>query len=144
MTMKIIDMTISVNNDTIAYMADSLSWNEGAGMVKFRMPMTAKNDGLKQKWKLNNKNNVVKIVGPTGSWIKRIFIRAKLLKDLESTSGTDGHIEIEFDSNPAKFKGEKISNIDTVTVGPRPQGGYTPKSISCNNNINEQTPPGNE
>lgn len=123
------DIAILVNNDVIAYTADSLSWKDGfgdysvrnaiigggqteqifskdlstkIGMVKFSMPTTAENDGLKRQWKSNDNNNVVELVGPTGSGFTKIFTLASILEDPESNAATDGNIEIEFNSNPAQ------------------------------------------
>jgi len=123
------DITILVNNVPVAYTADSLSWKDGFGnysvrnavvgggqterifskdlsskfgMVKFTMPTTAENEGLKRKWKANDDNNTVELVGPAGSNFTRVFTQSSILEDPESSAATDGNIDIEFNSNPAQ------------------------------------------
>lgn len=129
MAVQMNDISILVNNEVIAYTAESLSWKDGfadylirnavvggeeteqvfaknlatkVGMVKFSMPTTAENDGLKREWKVNNNNNVVELVGPTGSGFTKIFTLAAILDDPEASAASDGNIEIEFNSNPAQ------------------------------------------
>lgn len=129
MAVQMNDISILVNNETIAYTADSLSWKDGfgdyavrnaivgggqteqifskdlatkVGMVKFTVPTTAENEALKRAWKSNDNNNVVELVGPIGSGFTKIFTLAMILDDPESGSATDGNIEIEFNSNPAQ------------------------------------------
>jgi len=129
MAVQMNDITVLVNNDAIAYTADSLSWKDGfgvyavrnaivgggqteqifskdlatkVGMVKFSVPTTAENDALKREWKSNDNNNVVELVGPRGSNFTKIFTLATILDDPESSAATDGNIEIEFNSNPAQ------------------------------------------
>ena len=123
------DIAVLVNNDVIAYTADSLSWKDGfgdyaiknaivgggqteqifskdlstkIGMVKFSIPTTEENESLKKEWKANDNNNVVELVGPTDSGFTKIFTLAAILEDPESSAATDGNIEIEFNSNPAQ------------------------------------------
>ena len=123
------DIIILVNNEQIAYTADSLSWKDGlgdsntrnavvgggqvepifsqdlatkVGMVKFSMPSTIESDGLKRTWKLNNNANVVELVGPAGSSFSKIFTAAAIQDDPEVSAGTDGNVEIEFRGNPAQ------------------------------------------
>lgn len=129
MSVQMNDITILVNNEVIAYTADSLSWKEGfgdyairsaivgggqteqifskdlatkIGMVKFSMPTTAENDGLKRQWKSNDNNNVVELIGPQDSGFTKIFTLAAILDDPESNAATDGNIDVEFNSNPAQ------------------------------------------
>ena len=129
MTVQMNDITILVNNEVIAYTADSLSWRDGFGdytlrnaivgggqteqifskdlatkiaMVKFSIPTTAENEALKRQWKSNDNNNVVELVGPIDSGFTKIFTLAAILEDPESNAATDGNIEIEFNSNPAQ------------------------------------------
>lgn len=123
------DIIILVNDEQIAYEADSLSWKDGLGefnvrnavvgggqteqifsqnltskkgMVKFTMPTTIENEKLKRKWKVNRNNNVVELVGPSGTDFNKIFTQAVIINDPESNAATDGNIEIEFESNPAQ------------------------------------------
>ena len=122
------DITIIVNDDVIAYTADSLTWKDGfgdysirnavvgggqteqvfsqdlaskMGNVKFSMPTTEENEAFKRAWKTNLNNNVVELVGPASSTFTRVFTLAAILEDPESSAATDGNIEIEFSSNPA-------------------------------------------
>lgn len=123
------DVTILVNNEQIAYTADSLSWKDGlgnsstrnavvggeqvepiysqdlatkVGMVKFAMPSTVEADELKRTWKLNKNANVVELVGPSGTTFSKIFTSAAIDDDPEVNAGTDGNVEIEFSSAPAQ------------------------------------------
>jgi hypothetical protein len=118
-----------VNNQQIAYTADSLTWVDGLGeysmrnavvgggqteqvfsedlatkngMVKFSMPTTVENEANKRAWKLNKNQNVVELIGPTGSNFNKVFTQAAILPDPESAAATDGNIEIEFKGNPAQ------------------------------------------
>ncbi len=129
MAVQMNDITILVNNNAIAYTADSLAWVDGfgtyavrnaiigggeteqvfskdlatkVGMVKFSIPTTAENDALKREWKSNDNNNVVELIGPGGSNFTKIFTLASILDDPESSAATDGNIEIEFNANPAQ------------------------------------------
>lgn len=129
MATQLNDITILVNNEQVAYTADSLSWKDGAGeynvrnavvgggqteqvfskdlstkfgMVKFSMPTTTENEANKRKWKANDNNNVVELIGPVGAGFTKIFTQAAILEDPESNAATDGNIELEFQSNPAQ------------------------------------------
>jgi hypothetical protein len=129
MATQLNDIIILVNNVQIAYTSDSLSWKDGFGtynvrnavvgggqteqvfskdlsskfsMVKFSMPTTEENESYKRAWKANNNNNVVELVGPSGSTFTKIFTQAAILEDPESNAATDGNIEIEFQANPAQ------------------------------------------
>lgn len=123
------DITVLVNNNQIAYTADSLSWKDGFGdykvrnavagagrteqifskdlstrfgMVKFSMPSTPENEANKRAWKVNDNNNVVELIGPPGSGFTKIFTQAAIIADPETSAATDGNIDIEFQSNPAQ------------------------------------------
>lgn len=129
MASQLNDISIMVNNVQVAYTADSLSWKDGLGeysirnavvgggqteqvfskdlsskfgMVKFSMPTTDENEGNKRDWKSNDNNNVVELIGPSGSTFTKIFTQGAILEDPESNAATDGNIEIEFQSNPAQ------------------------------------------
>lgn len=129
MATQLNDIIILVNNAQIAYTADSLSWKDGFGeygvrnavvgggqaeqvfskdlsskfgMVKFSMPSTPENEALKRTWKANDNNNVVELVGPTGSTFTKIFTQACILEDPETNAATEGDIEITFNTNPAQ------------------------------------------
>lgn len=123
------DITVIVNNETIAYTADSLSWKDGFGnynvrnavvgggqteqifskdlatkfgMVKFSLPSTVDSEKLKRAWKSNDNNNVVELIGATGETFTKIFTQAAILEDPETSAATDGNIEIEFNTKPAQ------------------------------------------
>lgn len=130
MATQLNDIIILVNNQQIAYEADSLSFQDGFGeyavrnavvgggqteqifsqdlaskfgMVKFSMPSTVENDALKRAWKANLNNNVVELVGASGNeGFTKIFTQASIQADPETMAATDGSIEIEFRSNPAQ------------------------------------------
>lgn len=129
MATQLNDIVILVNNVQIAYTADSLAWKDGFGdynvrnavtgggqteqvfskdlstkfgMVKFSIPTTEENEANKRAWKANDNNNVVELIGPSGTDFTKIFTQASILEDPESNAATDGNIEIEFQSNPAQ------------------------------------------
>lgn len=129
MATQLNDIVILVNNVQVSYTADSLSWKDGFGdysirnavvgggqteqvfskdlstkfgMVKFSMPTIQENEDNKRAWKSNDNNNVVELIGPSGSDFTKIFTMAAILEDPESNAATDGNIEIEFQSNPAQ------------------------------------------
>ena len=129
MSTQLNDIAILVNNQQIAYTADSLSWKDGFGeygvrnavvgggqteqvfskdlstkfgMVKFSLPSTIDSESFKRAWKSNDNNNVVELIGPSGSNFTKIFTQASILEDPETNAATDGNIEIEFRSNPAQ------------------------------------------
>lgn len=129
MSTQLNDIIILVNNEQIAYTADSLSWKDGfgeysvrnavvgggqteqvfsqdlstkTGMVKFSMPTTVENEALKRVWKAGLNNNVVELIGPNGTNFSKVFASATLINDPESNAATDGNIEIEFTTAPAQ------------------------------------------
>ena len=129
MATQLNDITILVNDNAVAYTADSLSWKDGLGdssvrnavvgggqteqvfskdlatkfgMVKFSMPTTEENEANKRAWKLNDNNNVVELIGPSNGSFTKIFTLAAILEDPESNAATDGNIEVEFNTNPAQ------------------------------------------
>lgn len=128
MASQLNDIVILVNDEQIAYTADSLKWKDGFGeysirnavagggqteqifskdlstkfgMVGFSMPSTEENEALKRAWKLNDNNNVVELVGASGSNFAKIFTQAAIIGDPETSAATDGNIEIEFNTQPA-------------------------------------------
>lgn len=123
------NVSILVNNDIVAYEANSLSYHDGIGeystrnavvggaqteqifsedlstnfgMVKFSLPSTEENANLVRQWKLNRNNNVVELVGPDGGDFNRIFTQAGIMGNPEVNMSTDGVVEVEFRSNPAQ------------------------------------------
>jgi len=129
MATQLNDIIILVNNQQVAYTADSLAWSDGLGeysvrnavvgggqteqvfskdlatkfgMVKFSMPTTVDSEKNKRAWKTNDNNNVVELIGPSGTKFSKIFTQAAIIDDPESSAATDGNIEIEFNSNAAQ------------------------------------------
>lgn len=129
MSTQLNDLTVLVNNTAVAYTADSLSKKDGLGdysvrnavvgggqteqvfskdlstkhgMVKFSLPSTPENEALVREWKANDNNNVVELVGPPGTNYSKVFTSAAIMEDPETNFGTDGNIEVEFQSNPAQ------------------------------------------
>jgi hypothetical protein len=123
------NIAILVNNDIIAYEANTLSYADGFGefsvrnavvgggqteqifsedlatkfgMVKFSLPSTNDSAKLVRDWKSNRNNNVVEIMSATGGDFTRIFTQASIQGDPEVNLSTDGNVEIEFKSNPAQ------------------------------------------
>ena len=122
------DIIILVNDVQVAYTADSLNWKDGfgtysvrnavlgggqteqvfsqdlaskIGMVGFSMPSTIENEANKRAWKVNKNNNVVELIGPSGSNFTKVFTQASILDDPKTDAATDGKIELEFNANPA-------------------------------------------
>jgi hypothetical protein len=129
MASQLNDISVIVNNELVEYTADSLKWKDGFGeytirnavvgggqteqifskdlstkfgMVSFSIPSTQANDKLKRTWKLNDNQNVIELVGNSGSNFSKIFTNAALLGDPETNAATDGNIELEFSCNPAQ------------------------------------------
>lgn len=124
------NVSILVNNDIIAYEANTLSYDDGFGeynvrnavvgggqteqvfsedlatkfsMVKFSMPSTEDTAALVREWKNNLNNNVVELQSSTGgAQFTRIFTQASIQGNPEINLSTDGTVEIEFRSNPAQ------------------------------------------
>lgn len=129
MATQLNDIVLLVNDVQVAYTPDSLKWKDGFGeynvrnaivgggqteqifskdlsskfgMVSFSMPSTEENEALKRAWKLNDNNNVVELVGASGSNFAKIFTQASITDDPETSAATDGNIELEFKTNPAQ------------------------------------------
>lgn len=128
MSSQLNNVAILVNNDIVAYEANTLSFNDGIGeynvrnavvggeqteqvfsedlstkfgMVKFTMPSTIDSAKLVRQWKFNKNNNVVELQSSTGGNFTRIFTQASILGNPELNLSTDGTVEVEFNSNPA-------------------------------------------
>jgi len=128
MSTQLNDIIILVNDVQVAYTADSLNWKDGfgtysvrnavlgggqteqvfsqdlaskIGMVGFSMPSTTENEANKRAWKVNKNNNVVELIGPSGSNFTKVFTQASILDDPKTDAATDGKIELEFNANPA-------------------------------------------
>ena len=123
------NVAILVNNDIIAYEANTLSYKDGFGefnvrnavvgggqteqvfsedlatkfgMVKFSLPSTEDSAKLVRQWKNNRNNNVIELMSATGGNFTRIFTQGAIVGDPEVNLSTDGTVEIEFSSNPAQ------------------------------------------
>ncbi len=123
------NVAILVNNDIIAYEANTLSYDDGFGeysvknavvgggqteqvfsedlatkfsMVKFSLPSTEDSAKLVREWKNNLNNNVVELMSATTGNFTRIFTQASIQGNPEINLSTDGTVEIEFRSNPAQ------------------------------------------
>ena len=124
------NVAILVNNDIIAYEANTLSYADGFGeyqvrnavigggqteqvfaedlstkfgMVKFSLPSTEDSAKLIREWKNNLNNNVVELQSSTGgAQFARIFTQAAILGNPEVNLSTDGNVEVEFNSNPSQ------------------------------------------
>lgn len=130
MSNQLNNVAVLVNNDIVAYEANTLSYNDGFGefsvrnavigggqteqifsedlatkfsMVKFSLPSTEDSAILIRQWKSNQNNNVVELQSSTGgAEFTRIFTQASIKDNPEVNLSTDGTIEIEFNSNPAQ------------------------------------------
>jgi len=124
------NVAILVNNDVIAYEANTLSYHDGIGeysvrnavvgggqteqifsedlstrfgMVKFSLPSTEDTATLIREWKFNINNNVVELQSSTGgAQFTRIFTQASILDNPELNMSTDGVVEVTFNTNPAQ------------------------------------------
>lgn len=128
MSSQLNNVSILVNNDIIAYEANTLSYNDGIGeysvrnavvggeeteqifsedlstkfgMVKFSMPSTLDSAKLVREWKFNKNNNVIELQSSTGGNFAKIFTQSSILGNPEFNLSTDGSVEVEFMSNPA-------------------------------------------
>lgn len=129
MTTQLNDITIIVNNEPVAYTPDTLKWMDGLGEFKtrnatlgggqsekifsrdlttkigkvdFSLPTTEQSQKLKRAWKLNGEENVIQLVGASGSDLALVFTQAVLVNDPESNAATDGDTEFNFETNPAQ------------------------------------------
>lgn len=130
MSNQLNNVAVFVNNDIIAYEANTLSYSDGFGefsvrnavigggqteqvfsedlatkfgMVKFSMPSTEDAAELVRIWKNNQNNNVIELQSSSGgAQFTRIFTQASIQGDPEVNLSTDGNVEVEFKSNPAQ------------------------------------------
>ena len=123
------NIAVLVNNDVVAYEANTLSYADGFGefnvrnavvgggqteqvfsedlstkfgMVKFSLPSTNDSAKLIREWKNNRNNNVVELMSATGGDFTRIFTQGSIQGDPEVNLSTDGNVEVEFRTNPAQ------------------------------------------
>lgn len=129
MATQLANAAVTVNNNVIAIIPNSLGFTEGLGeqvqraasagggsveqifsenietnfsMVKFEIPATIENIELARGWKVNKNQNLVQIAGrtPEGT-LTRSFSQAALINDYEVLLGSDTNISIEFRANQA-------------------------------------------
>ncbi len=116
---------LTVDNDVIGYMANSLKYDLGnperkvdpqvvgngavfnvvsedistqKSKVMFDLKSTTENELLVSTWNTNSDANVIKVISPEG--VARVFESAALINKPEFDTGADGVISIEFESNP--------------------------------------------
>lgn len=128
MSTQLNNVFIRINNEQIAYTADSLKFSLGkgeasmrsataggdqvdvifsqdlsslVGKVSFAMPATEENIAYVRKTKNNRNQNVVELVGATGSSFTVTFGGMAIVNDPEYNLSSDGNIDLEFHGNPA-------------------------------------------
>lgn len=129
MSVQLANALVTVNNDPVAIIPNSLMYTEGLGeqtiraastgggqteqiyaddiesnfsTINFDIPATVENIARAREWKTNKNQNVVQIMGstPEGN-VTRTFTQAAFLNNYEVALGSDTNISIEFKSNPA-------------------------------------------
>lgn len=129
MSVQLSNAAVTINNNVIAIIPNSLAFTEGLGeqvirtasagggavdqvfsenietnlsMIKFDIPATIENIELAREWKVNKNQNLVQIAGrtPEGT-LTRSFSQAALINDYEVALGSDTNIPIEFRANQA-------------------------------------------
>lgn len=129
MSVQVSDPLVTVNNDPVAVIPNTVMFTEGRGeqsiraasagggqveqvysnniesnfsSVKFSMPATVENIAKALEWKANRNQNVVQITGRTPEGrVSRSFTQAAILNDYEVNLGTDTNVDMEFKANPA-------------------------------------------
>lgn len=127
MSVQLADPLVTVNNNPIAVIPNSVKYTEGLGeqtlraaslgggnveqvyshnvetnfsMVSFEMPSTVENIDQAREWKTNRNQNLVQIAGSTPEGqITRTFSQAAFLNDYEVELGSETNITVEFKSN---------------------------------------------
>lgn len=129
MATQLADALLQVNNESVAYIPNTLKYTEGLGeqsiraaslgggqveqiysnniemnfsTISFDMPATKENIDLAREWKTKRNQNGVVIAGSTPEGdITKSFERAAILNDYEVALGSDTNITIEFKSDSA-------------------------------------------
>ncbi|MEE9159931.1 MAG: hypothetical protein V3U60_16290 [Gammaproteobacteria bacterium] len=118
--------TLEVNDEVVAYLSNSLSFNRGGGevsviaqtvggggieavtttdaetrlgMVKFSMRSTAKSDQLLTSWQNKVSKNVVRI-SDQATGVAYVLTGASVVNNPDLETGADGAVEIEFTGVP--------------------------------------------
>lgn len=123
------DISVFVNNNIVAYEANTLSYKEGfgetkvrnavlgggvteqvfsqdleskIGMVKFSLPSTIASVTLVRGWQNNLNANVVELMGTVGGQtFTRVFEQSAVTNDPEVNLSADGSVEVEFMTRPS-------------------------------------------
>lgn len=129
MSVQITDPLVTVNNDSVGIVPNSLTYTEGKGeqsimaaslggdqtdqvyahniesnfaTIKFEMYSTVENIAKADQWKSLRNTNVVQITASNADGnLTRSFTQAAILNDYEVNLGTEANIAVEFKSNPA-------------------------------------------
>ena len=129
MSTQIANATLIINNEPVAYIPNSLVWNEGlgeqkmrnatygggeneavysddaetkVGKVMFELPTTIANVIATRQWKLNRNNNVAQVlVNNADGTLTKTFSGAAILNSYDVPAGAETNIAIEFESKPA-------------------------------------------
>lgn len=124
---QLTDATVIVNNEAIAILPNTLTFDEGegeqivraasigggkaetiysqdieskVGMVKFELPTTPENIELARSWKKNQNRNVVTIAGSTPEGdVTRTFTQSAVTNNYEVNVGSETSIEIVLHGN---------------------------------------------
>ncbi len=129
MAVQLANALVTINNDPVAVIPNTVMFTEGLGeqtiraasvggaqveqiyaeniesnfsTLKFEMPSTVENIARAREWKTNSNQNLAQISGatPEGN-LTRSFTQAAILNDYEVELGSETNISIEFKSNPA-------------------------------------------
>jgi hypothetical protein len=129
MATQLADALVTVNNDPVAIIPNSLMYTEGLGeqtiratsagggqveqvyannvetkfsQCNFEMASTVENIARAREWKTLQNQNVVQIAGQTPEGrVTRTFTQAAILNDYEVPLGSETNITVEFKSNQA-------------------------------------------
>jgi len=129
MSEQLANAAVTVNNNVVSIIPNSLGFTEGLGeqsvraasagggeveqvfsqniesnfsMVKFDLPATVEYIDLVRSWKVNKNQNLVQIAGRTiDGTLTRSFAQAALINDYEVLLGSDTNISVEFRANKA-------------------------------------------
>lgn len=129
MSEQLANALVTVNNDPVAIIPNTLKYTEGKGeqkiraasvggeqveqvysndietnfsQVMFEIPATVDNIAKARQWKTNKNQNIVQVVGQTAEGsLTRSFTQAAILNDYEVELGSETNVSIEFKANPA-------------------------------------------
>lgn len=130
MSIQLSNVQLSINNDVVGHVANTVTYTEGFGeqqvraesigggrvnqvysdnvegkfsTVKFSVMPHIQNIEKARDWKVNRNQNVVEISGRTddGEILSRTITQAALINDYEVAIGSDTNIDLEFMGNQA-------------------------------------------